>query len=233
MSIHKNHRQRMKDRYAEFGLDNFREHEVLEMLLYYCIPRKDTNEIAHKLIARFGSVAKTLEAPITELEKVEGMGPNSAQFLKMIYDLDGYRVKHTPKAKILSNTEEFAQYIRPYFKDSKVEKVMLLCMDGKGQVLSCREVAEGTINATAVSVRKIIEVAIAESATVVVLAHNHPSGLAFPSDEDVATTLYVENALSTIEVALVDHLIFDEEEAVSLVNEGRFKPKYRFQSILG
>lgn len=232
MSIHKDHRQRVKARYAEFGLDSFREHEVLEMLLFYCVPRRDTNEIAHRLIERFGSVSKTLAAPLRELEKVEGMGYNSAQFLKMIHDLGGYCAKHSPKIRMLSNSTEFADYMRPYFKDSKIEKVVLLCMDGKGQVLACREVAEGTVNATTVSIRKIVEVAIAEGATAVVLAHNHPSGLAIPSQEDVFTTMQVEQALETIEVALIDHLIMDDEEFVSLVDTGRYKPKYVFKPLL-
>ena len=232
MSIHKNHRQRMKDRYTEFGLDSFQEHEVLEMLLYYCIPRKDTNEIAHKLIDRFGGVAKTLEAPVEELEKVDGMGPNSAQFLKMLYDLDGYRAKHSPKVKMLHTADEFGNYLLPYFKGSKVEKVMLLCLDGKAQVLSCREIAEGTVNATAVSVRKIVEVALTEGATAVVLAHNHPSGIALPSPEDIATTLQVEKALSTIDVALVDHLVVEGNEFISLASSGSYKPKYTFRPLI-
>ena len=229
MSIHKEHRQRIKARYEEFGLDSFREHEVLEMLLFYCIPRRDTNEIAHKLIERFGSVAKTMEAPVRELEKVEGMGHSSALFLKMIHDLDGYCLKHSPEIRMLSGIAEYADYMRPYFKGSKIEKVVLLCMDGKGQVLACREVAEGTVNATTVSVRKIVEVAIAEGATAVVLAHNHPSGLAIPSQEDVATTIQVEQALGTIDVALIDHLIMDDEEFVSLTEAGQYKPKYVFR----
>jgi len=232
MSIHKDHRQRVKARYAEYGLDGFREHEVLEMLLFYCVPRRDTNEIAHRLIERFGSVAKTLAAPLRELEKVEGMGPNSAQFLKMIHDLDRYCAKHSPKIRTLSNSTEFADYMRPYFKDSKIEKVVLLCMDGKGQALACREVAEGTVNATTVSIRKIVEAAIAEGATAVVLAHNHPSGLAIPSQEDIFTTMQVEQALETIEVALIDHLIMDDEEFVSLADTGKYKPKYVFKPLL-
>jgi len=232
MSIHKDHRQRIKARYEEFGLDSFREHEVLEMLLFYCIPRRDTNEIAHRLIERFGCIAKTLEAPVRELEKVEGMGHSSAQFLKMVYDLHGYCAKHSPKASVLSCATEYAEYMHPYFQGSKIEKVVLLCMDGKGQVLACREVTEGTVNATTVSIRKIVEIAIAEGATAVVLAHNHPSGLALPSPEDISTTMQVEQALETIEVALLDHLIMDGEEFISLAASGSYNPKYAFRSLM-
>lgn len=232
MSIHKEHRQRIKARYEEFGLDSFREHEVLEMLLFYCIPRRDTNEIAHRLIERFGSVAKTLDAPVRELEMVEGMGHSSALFLKMLRDLDGYCAKHAHETRILSCAAEYAEYMRPYFKGSKIEKVVLLCMDGKGQVLACREVAEGTVNATTVSIRKIVEVAISEGATAVVLSHNHPSGVAIPSPEDVSTTIQVEQALDTIEVALLDHLIMDDEEFVSLAEAGKYKPRYAFRPLI-
>jgi len=86
MSIHDGHRQRMKSRFQKNGLSDFNEHEVLELLLFYCIPRRDTNEIAHNLIARFGSLAKVLDAPLNHLQEVEGMGENAANFLSLIRD---------------------------------------------------------------------------------------------------------------------------------------------------
>lgn len=233
MSIHQDHRQRVRARYESFGIDQFHEHELLELLLFYSIPRKDTNEIAHRLIKRFGSLERTLTAPIQELEKVEGMGHHSALFLKMLNDLEHYRQLHRDFGTvIMGSLQDCGQYLLPYFAGSKVEKVFLLCLDGKAQVLACREVVEGSVNAVAVSVRRIAEIALTEGASVVVLAHNHPSGVAIPSEEDIITTHQVERALGTIDVKLVDHIIVEGGEFVSMVQSGHFKPACSYVSML-
>lgn len=232
MSIHNDHRLRMRERYEKYGLDNFQEHEVLEMLLYYTIARKDTNPIAHRLINRFGSLEKVLSAPMQELEKVEGIGHASALQLKLLNDLDKFRAMHRDSGiAIMNNIWDCGRYMLPYFKGSKVEKVFLLCMDAKGQVLNCREVAEGTVNATTISIRKTAEIALAEGATAVVLAHNHPSGFAMPSEKDVATTIQLEQALAAIDVGLVDHLIVEGDEFISMVDSGKFRPRYIYASL--
>ncbi|MBO5868761.1 MAG: RadC family protein, partial [Oscillospiraceae bacterium] len=179
MSIHNEHRQRVKERYEQYGLDSFFEHEVLEMLLFYIIARKDTNPVAHRLIDRFGSLDKVFSAPISELEKVEGVGHSTALYLKTLHDLEKYRAVHRlSNVEIVSSIQECGNYMLPFYKDCKVEKAYILCLDAKGQVLNCREVAEGTMNATNISVRKIAEIALAEGAAAVVLAHNHPTGVA-------------------------------------------------------
>ena len=232
MSIHNDHRQRIRERYENHGLDNFQEHEVLEMLLFYIIARKDTNPIAHRLINRFGSLEKVLSAPINEIEKVEGVGHSTALYLKMINDLERFRAMHRDSgAIILSSIQECGRYMLRYFIGSKIERVFLLCLDAKGRVLNCREVSEGTVNATTVSIRKIAEIALSEGATAVVLAHNHPSGLAFPSEKDVATTLQAEQALAAIDVGLIDHLIIAENEYVSMAESGKFRPRYIYTAL--
>lgn len=224
MSIHDGHRQRMKERFFHEGLDHFSEFEALEMLLYYAIPRKDTNPLAHALIDRFGSMAQVLDAPLEELEKVPGISRNAAVLLKLVTEMGRlYKVKRTEEIKILRTITECGNYLKPYFFGRINETVYLLCLDAKCKVLSCREVGEGSVNSANVPIRRIVEIALAANASSVILAHNHPSGIALPSTEDVATTRRVAAALSTVDIQLADHIIVADDDYVSLVQSG-----YRF-----
>ena len=226
MSIHNGHRQRMRDRFLADGLDGFSEHEVLEMLLYYCIARKDTNEIAHALINEFGSFARVLEAPIHELEKVPGMGHSAAVYLHFMSASSRYyrtnRVKHM---KVLDSFEACTAVLDPYFDGRRNEAVFMLCLDAKCQLLGCKLVGEGSINSAGVPVRKIVEAALSTNASSVVLAHNHPSGIAIPSGDDVRTTQMIAEALRTVDVHLIDHLVFSDDECVSMCQSGLFRPQ--------
>lgn len=225
MSMHKDHRQRVKNRYAVEGLDRFDEHQVLELLLFYCIPRKDTNEIAHRLLKRFGSINQVFDAPQKKLEEVEGMGPGAAQFLKLLRDLERYNQLHLDqKVRVLQTLEDCGRYLIPYFKGCKNEKVYMLCLDGKCKVLACREIGEGSINSTNISIRKIVDVALSENATSVVLAHNHPGGVAVPSVEDIQVTSKIADALRLVDVIVVDHVIVSDDEYVSMVESRKYIP---------
>ena len=220
-ALHKNHRKRLKERFRKDGLDSFTEYQVLELLLFYVIPRRDTNEIAHYLIERFGSLSMVLEAPIEELVKVEGVGPEAAQFLHMMPAVGRrYLVDKTVQSKVLKTIEECGRFLLPYFFGRQVETVFLLCLDAKCKVLCCREVGEGSVNSAGISVRKIVELALAANATAVVLAHNHPSGVAVPSLEDVQTTHRIADALRAVEVHLVDHIVVADDDFVSMVMSG-------------
>lgn len=224
MSIHENHRQRMRNRYEEQGLDAFEEHQALELLLFYCIPRKDTNEVAHNLINRFKTFGQVLDAPISELEKVEGVGHNTALYIKLLRDsFRFYGIHKEKKDEILNDINDCGQYLINYFDAIKVETVYLLGLDAKRKVVCCREVAKGNVNSAAISVRKIVEIALSENVTSVILAHNHPSGLALPSPEDVYTTGRIAHALAAVDVILVDHIIVCDSDFVSLVQSGLFK----------
>ena len=220
-SLHKNHRKRLKERFRKDGMDSFTEYQVLELLLFYVIPRRDTNEIAHHLIERFGSLSMVLEAPIEELVKVEGVGPEAAQFLHMMPAVGRrYLVDKTVQSKVLKTIEECGRFLLPYFFGRQVETVFLLCLDAKCKVLCCREVGEGSVNSAGISVRKIVELALAANATAVVLAHNHPSGVAVPSLEDVQTTHRIADALRAVEVHLVDHIVVADDDFVSMIMSG-------------
>lgn len=221
MSIHKDHRQRVRERYLKEGLDGFSEVQVLELLLFYVIPRQDTNPIAHRLLKRFGSLYQVLEAPVEELEKVEGIGPNAALLLSLITAVARvYAVNRTEKQKILRTIEDCGEYLKSFFIGRRSEMVYLLCLDAKCKVLGCREIGEGSVNSANVPIRRIVETALGLNATSVVLAHNHPSGIALPSGEDVLTTHRVAAALSTVDIVLVDHIIVADDDYVSMVQSG-------------
>lgn len=183
--VHDGHRARMKKKLLENGEQSFADHELLEVLLYYAIPRRDTNELAHRLMEQFGSLQGVLSASPQELACVQGMGEHAAL-------LGG----------------------------SRKEMLWQVCLDGKGKVLSSRCLAEGDVSMAAVSVRQVVEYALRAGAVGVVLAHNHPSGVALPSREDISTTRYIRDALRTMNIQLVDHIVVADEDYVSMAASG-------------
>lgn len=225
MSVHDGHRDRLRKRFLTEGLDNFTDIQVLELLLFYCIPRRDTNELAHELLKRFGGFAQVLEARPEDLMRVDGIGANAALFLNLIPAAGRYfDVERVKCGKVLRTTEACGQYLLPFFKGRSQETVFLLCLDAKCKVLSCQQVGEGSVNSAGVPVRRIVEAALAANATTVVLAHNHPSGLALPSHEDVATTQRLAAALDAVEITLADHIVVADDDFVSLVQSGYYRP---------
>ena len=223
MSIHKDHRQRLRARFLKEGLDNFDELYVLELLLFYCIPRVDTNPLAHRLLDHFGSLNNVLNATASELEKVEGVGKNTSTFLSLITQVGRYyQVKQSELGKILRTIDQCGNYLVPYFFGREKETVFMLCLDAKCKVLCCKMVGEGSVNSANIPVRRVVEIALAANATTVVLAHNHPSGLAIPSADDIQTTKRVAAALETVEIVLADHIVVSKDDYVSMVQSGYF-----------
>ena len=226
MSIHTGHRQRLKDRFRREGLDNFDELYVLELLLYYCIPRVDTNPIAHRLLDHFSSLTGVLDAPAEELEKVEGVGKNVSTFLSLITQVGRfYQVKRSQPGEILRTIEQCGNYMVPYFFGREQETVFMLCLDAKCKVLCCKKVGEGSVNSANIPIRRVVEMALGANATTVVLAHNHPSGLAIPSADDIQTTHRVAAALETVEITLADHIVVSRDDFVSIVQSQYYKPQ--------
>lgn len=224
-SIHKDHRRRLKDRFLLEGLDNFTEVQALELLLFYCIPRRDTNPIAHGLLERFGTFSRVLEASAEELKQVEGIGDEAATFLRLLPEMGRYySVNCAQRVEILNSVWDCADFLIPYFANRRNELVFLLCLDAKCKVICCREVGEGSINSAGVPIRRVVEMALAEGAISVVLAHNHPSGVATPSREDVMTTQRLAMALAAVEIILADHFVVAENDCVSMVQSGYYQP---------
>ena len=220
-SIHKGHRERLKQRFLEEGLDNFTEIQVLELLLFFAIPRSDTNPIAHGLLDHFGSLSQVLGADVEELKKVPGVKDHAATLLALVTDLCRYyQVNSAQQTEILATLEDCGRYLVPRFFGRTRETVFLLCLDAKCKVLCCKEIGEGSVNTASISVRKVVETALAANATTVVLAHNHPSGIAVPSNEDIQTTQRIAAALSAVEIHLADHIVVAEGDYVSMVQSG-------------
>lgn len=226
MSIHDGHRQRLKNRFLEEGLEHFDDHQVLELLLFYVIPRQDTNPIAHALIDRFGSLVQVMEAPVEDLQKVPGMGEAAAGFVSLITAACRYYLNKqaNEEAEILANVDACAKYLMPKFCAKRNETVFILCLDAKRKLLACKEVGEGSVNSAAVPIRRIVEMALGANATSVVLAHNHPSGVALPSGEDQLTTRRLAMALSAVDIELMDHLVVADNDYVSLRQSGWYHP---------
>lgn len=225
MSKHDGHRQRLRERFMAEGLDNFTQEQVLELLLFYGIPRIDTNEIAHDLVSHFGSLSQALDAPVKELMKVPGIGESAAVLLHLISETSRYyQINRMMHEKVLNTMEKCAQYLIPHFVGRRNETVFLLCLDAKCKLLCCREISEGTVNAAGVSVRKVVEAALAVNATSVIMAHNHPSGVAVPSAEDVLTTQRIAEALRTVDIILADHIIVSDDDYVSIRQSKLYSP---------
>lgn len=226
MSLHEGHRQRLTERFRREGLDGFTDVQILELLLFFCIPRRDTNIIAHALLTRFGSLHQVLEAPVYELEKVDGIGRHASTLISLTRQLArSYGVSQVSMDKILNTTAKCGEYLKPYFLGKRDETVYLLCLDAKCKVLGCMEVGKGSVNSAGLSVRKIVETALAVNATSVVLSHNHPSGLALPSNQDVLTTRRVAMALDAVGIVMADHIIVADDDFVSLAESGLYRPE--------
>lgn len=218
MAIHDGHRQRLKDRFLQEGLDGFTEIQVLELLLFYAIPQGDTNPTAHALLDRFGSLAKVLDAPHSKLMEVAGIKHHSATFLKLMKEVGrSYELSRNREEVILPTIEDCGRYLKPFFKGMKNEVVYLLSLDAKLKVLSCRQVGEGSVNYASVPIRRVVEMALEDGASIVLLAHNHPSGLAVPSADDIQTTRRLAVALSAVEIQLFDHIVVADDDYVSMV----------------
>lgn len=216
-NLHAGHRSRVKEEFLRRGLDSFPEHRVLELLLFYAIPQGDTNELAHRLIERFGSLAGVLDASVEDLCSVSGVGEHTALLLRMVPELCGrYVASRSSVGDIVDCSARVREVLEPYFFGARNEMVYLLCLDGKRKVLGVRKITEGSINAAEVTTRRITEEAVSLRASAVILAHNHVSGLAIPSNEDCTTTRYLKQVLEPIGIELLDHVVFCDDDMVSL-----------------
>lgn len=223
MNLHEGHRQRLKERFIKNGLGSFEDHNILELLLFFSVPRNDTNEIGHRLLQRFGSISNVFDAPVEELCKVDGIGMHSATLIKLIPELCSiYNVDKTENIEIVSSTNAAGKFFVPRFMGKNDEEVHILLLDDKKKIIKSEMVSKGTVNASAVSIRKIVSLAVNSNATAVILAHNHPGGVALPSSNDIVVTRRIYNALKLMEINLCDHIIVAGDDFVSMQESGIF-----------
>ena len=223
-SIHKGHRERIRERLRAAGLNAFSDHEVLELLLTYAVPRVDVNPLAHELIAAFGSLSAVLDAHESELMRVKGVGQNAALLLSMMPQLlQRYQLSALGERPVITKLAEAKSYCAPLFVGALEERIYMLCLDQAGHVIHRTLLHTGTIDQVMLHPRTVVETALRHHAHGVILAHNHPSGAAQPSQADMDVTRRIGMALYMIGIRLVDHLIFAGAGAFSIVRDCRIE----------
>lgn len=208
MGIHDGHRGRLKERYIKEGGEHFAAHNLLELLLFYAIPRKDTNETAHLLLQRFGDVYGVLTAPVEELCKVKGVSESTAALIRLTGELGG-RFYRDETASLLRfyTFDDMGKFLVRQYKGVRDERVMGLFLTSKGMLLKKAVICNGNVSSVNLHPRDIVATALGCNAAAVVIAHNHPGGRAFPSSEDLSATAAIYSALNVNGLELVDHYI--------------------------
>ena len=208
---HAGHRGRLRERFARSGLEDFAEHEILELLLTYAIPRVDVNPHAHRLIQRFGSLAGTLDALPEELAQVDGIGPVAVNFLTALPAVfRRYALDKCHTGQPLDTMARMGEYLHALYTGITFERVYLLLLDNSLRLIECCHLDDGAVNCSKVTVRKVAELCLRKHAACAVLAHNHPMGLTVPSGSDLEVTRSVDQALEIIGVPLLEHIIVTE-----------------------
>lgn len=230
LNINQGHRKRLKARYANsMSFDSFAPHEVLEMLLFYVIPQKDTKAIAKELLAAFdNSLDNVLNADVEQLKKVKGIKEEASLFLTVFNRLEQYRGLHCRKApEVLNKPEKVIEYLRPYYRCKKTEASMVICLDRECRPKGCYTIMEGTVNFTSLNPRRILEIVLKYDSPCVILSHNHPAGSPTPSQNDIETTRSIIRMLSQIEVKVLDHVILSPSGELSMANNSKYAMMFR------
>jgi DNA repair protein RadC len=224
------HRERMHERVRTQGLESLPEYEALEYLLYFAMARADTKPLAKALLARFGSLSAVLDAPEQDLLTVEGVGPKTAQLLHLIPQYQRYYVRsRAAEERKMDTTERRGRYLMAQFYAMRQERMMLLELNDKHQLIKSVWIDSGTTNSVDADLHKIAAEAVRSGASAVVLAHNHPGGVALPSREDIYATGNIMRVLGVLGIHVLDHIIVTEDEYFSMWEEKRL-PFYNFRT---
>ena len=215
---HEGHRQRMKERFVINGLSGFSDHEILELVLFYAIPYRDTNPLAHELTKRYGNWMRVVEADYEDLITVPGVTPHVATLISLMGQAAARYYRDITMGDVvqLYDTNQMAEYLIPWFLGEKNESVVMVSLDNKRKVLNTTRIFEGSVNSAQFNIRQAVQQALRDNATQIILAHNHPNGFCFPSNADVTTTQKVADVLKPLDVRLVDHLIISEGDCLCM-----------------
>ena len=231
--LHKGHRNRLRERFLKQGLENFQPHEIIELLLTYSIPRKDTNETAHNLIQTFGSFRSVLDSKPAFLKQVDGVGESSAVFLSMIGQICELYYSNNFKQTDLSNKRDIIDFCVNFMRTKKVEEVYMLCLDTSSTILNCVRLATGNPETAVVERRTPIEIAIQNKASQIVLTHNHPNRSADPSFNDDDFTQDIIQQMLSCGIDVIDHIIVGKDSFFSYQSYGFIdKMKMKVKPIL-
>lgn len=202
------HRQRIKDKYKKSGIDGWLDYEILELVLSYSIARKDTKPIAKELMSRFKTINGVLNADSKELESVSGISEHTTLFLKLLKDIAVLYLEDDLHNKdLLSSSEAVFNYLKASLKGCTDEEFRSLFLNSRNQLIAGEMLQTGTVNRSVVYPRKIVERALHQHAVGVIVAHNHPAGTLTPSAEDITVTKAIKEALNTVDIKLLDHII--------------------------
>ena len=215
------HRERVRKRFLEEGLDGFKDYEALEMLLFYAIPRQDTKVIAKRLIEQFGSLHAVFHASPEKLQEEGGLTETTAALIAMLPPLARkIEEQQARESSQIRSTLDAGRDAVAMFRSRQDESVRILCMNASGKIVKRAKIAEGDVNAVHFPIRRLVEEALACKAVSVILAHNHPGGTMAPSQEDLDATQAAKTALETVGIRLLDHLIVSGDNYCSLREEG-------------
>lgn len=219
-NVHEGHRERMRMRFRETGsFDGFSEHEILEMMLFYACPRRNTNEIAHDLINRFGNIAGVVEAEYDDLIKVKYITENAATLFKIITKFMPVYYNSKNSGMIYDKTYKLIDLFEPYFIGLAHEEFRVAYFNNKLALIKNIALDSGDPSGTSVNIRKLVETALRENATSVAIAHNHPKTSSKPSNADINTTQKIIDVLRPINISFLDHIIVGEDKTISLRDE--------------
>lgn len=218
---HSGHRKRLKEEFLRRGVAGMHDYHVLELVLFHAIPRGDVNPLAHRLIQQFGSIHGVFHATYDQLLAVEGVGPSAALLLQLIPAVSARYLEESASfdGQVVSYWQ-VRDLLMPVFFGQRDEVAALICMDGKNKLLCVRELGKGVTSAVQIAGRKVLEAALAANASRVVLAHSHPSGVAWWSQSDIDTTLRLQELLAAAEIRLVDHVLFAGDDMASMAESG-------------
>lgn len=220
-NIHKGHRQRLRDVANKMGINNLPEHQVLELLLSYIIPQKDTNPLAHKLISKFGSLAGVFEADRATLEKVEGIGSVASSFISTLSQIPQiYKTSKIKDKQVISCPSQAIKYFAQAISIDNVEKFYMACLNSRCEVVSTSSFTNGNNNKIIVDIKELVQIVLNTQATGIIICHTHPEGEAKPSKEDIIYTKRLFITMQSMNIKLLDHIILNEKETFSFLNEG-------------
>ena len=208
-NLHEGHRDRVKNKFITNGFDSFDDHQILEMLLFYCYsPRLDTNEQAHKMIRQFGSLHNLLEASPHEISKKCGVTKHVAVLIAMIPQLaKRYNMSKWKKGSRLTSSRQAGEYCKSLFIGEVNECMYLICLSHQRNIIYAEKISEGTLTQTMVYPRMIVQSALKHQAVAVIIAHNHPGGVPVASKSDLDLTKHIIKALDAIDISVEDHIV--------------------------
>ena len=216
-NLHAKHRERLKKRFLSEGLDHFEAHNILELILFYALARRDTNDVAHALLNRFGSLSKVLEASVQDLCQVEGIGEHAAILLKT-YPAAAkryYEDRHRKSAEKM-DYKDMGEKLILRFASLDHEEVFAMFFNNSLSPSGETVLHQGDINSAGFSLRKLADAAVRYQASFVLLAHNHPRGMPIASGDDLHTTNVIRSFLGQMNVTLIDHFIVAENRFSSI-----------------